>query len=163
MDKGRPIQEDVVMLCESCHQRDALVHLSRTVSRVEAKTVAGELIDERKEPQLELSREFHFCQQCADAFFACTPGLNASRHLICLSDSYRSSLYDALEKVYPQAFDNSTTEACVRGSEFMATFLREQLKNDGIEVNEDAFGMLLRDFFGSHHFYSRGEDYMKRK
>jgi hypothetical protein len=105
----------------------------------------------------------HFCEQCADVFFACTPGMNSARGLICLSDSYRARLYDLLETVHPEAFDNSTTEACRRGSELMRKFLREQLTKDKIELNEDAFGMLCGDFFGSHYFYARVDEYNKRK
>jgi len=123
----------------------AVVHLTK----IEAKTGA--------------QREQHFCQQCADTFFACTPGLNPMRGLICLSDSYRATLYDLLETTRPDAFDNSTTEACRRGSEWMRRFLREQLAKDKIELNEDALDMLCADFFGSHHFYTRIDEYNKRK
>jgi protein-arginine kinase activator protein McsA len=139
------------MLCESCHQREAIRHLTTTVHAEGFGQEPG------------TQREQHFCQECADAYFACTPGMNASRHLICLSDSYRSKLYDLLESAHPEAFDNSTIEACQRGSELMRRFLREHLTKDKIELNEDAFRMLLRDFFGSHHFYSRIDEYNKRK
>jgi protein-arginine kinase activator protein McsA len=133
------------MLCESCHQRQAVVHLT---------AIAGEAGAQRKQ---------HFCQQCADTYFACTPGLNSMRGLICLSDSYRATLYDLLETAHPEAFDNSTTEACRRGSELMRRFLREHLAKDKVELNEDAFNMLCADFFGSHHFYTRINEYNKRK
>jgi protein-arginine kinase activator protein McsA len=139
------------MLCESCHQREAMVHLTTTVH------VEG--LDQG--PGTE--REQHFCQVCADAYFACTPEMNSMRHLICLSDSYRAKLYDLLETAHPEAFDNSTTEACQRGSELMRRFLREHLTKDKIELNDDAFGMLLGDFFGSHHFYTRIDEYNRRK
>lgn len=131
------------MLCESCHQRDAVVHLTAT------------------EGETQLER--HFCEQCADTYFACTPGMNSARDLICLSDSYRAKLYDLLETHYPEAFDNSTDEACYRGSELMRSFLREHLTKDKIELNEDAFEMLCGDFFGSRHFYTRLDEYNKRK
>lgn len=104
----------------------------------------------------------HLCNECADAFFASTPGMNSSRGLICLSDSYRSRLYDLLEIAHPEAFDNSDSEACKRGGKLMQDFLREHLKKDKIEMNEDAFGMLCHDFFGSHHFYTRVDEH-KRK
>src|SRR5437870_13340752 len=114
------------MLCESCHQREAMVHLTTTIG---AKGLGQEPGTDRKQ---------HFCEQCADAYFACTPGMNSARHLICLSDSYRARLYDLLETAHPEAFDNSTTEACRRGSELMRRFLRVHLTKDKLELNEDA-------------------------
>ncbi len=139
------------MLCESCHQHEPMVHLTTTVHAKALDQEAG------------TQREQHFCQECADAYFASTPGMNSARGLICLSDSYRSKLYDLLEKAQPQAFDNTTTEACRRGSELMRRFLREHLTKDKIELNEDAFDMLCGDFFGSHHFYTRIDEYNRRK
>jgi len=138
------------MLCESCHQREATVHLTATVH------VEG-LGQERGTPQKQ-----HFCRQCADSYFACTPAMNPLRGLICLSDSYRSMLYDLLERVHPEAFDNKDAETCRRESEWMRNFLREQLTKDKIELNEDAFEMLCHDFFCSHHFYSRADGYKKK-
>lgn len=91
------------------------------------------------------------------------PEMNSLRQLICLSDSYRSKLYDLLETTHPEAFNNTTEETCQRGSELMADFLREHLKKDKIEVNEDVFGMLCVDFFGSHHFYTRIDEYKRKK
>jgi hypothetical protein len=108
-------------------------------------------------------REQHFCKVCADTFFACTPGMNSARHLICLSDWYRSNLYDLLEAAHPEAFDNSDTEACPRGSELMRNFLREHLTKDKIELNEDAFEMLCGDFYCSHHFYTRANKPKRKK
>jgi hypothetical protein len=139
------------MLCEACRQREATVHLTTTFH----------LGGPGREPGA--TQKQHFCVDCADEYFAHTPGKNWMRKLICLSDSYRSKLYDQLEKRHPEAFDNSTTEACRRGSELMRTFLREQLKQDGIEVNEDAFEKLGSDLFGSHHFYTRSDQFKKRK
>jgi hypothetical protein len=107
-------------------------------------------------------RKQHFCEQCADEYFANTPGMNSSRGLICLSDSYRSKLYDLLEEAHPEAFDNHDAEACGRGSELMRNFLREHLTKDKIELNDDAFDMLCSDFFCSHHFYTRADEF-KRK
>ena len=109
------------------------------------------------------TREQHFCQQCADSFFSCTPGMNPLRNLICLSDSYKSRLYDSLENAHPEAFDNHDTEACRRGSELMRSFLREHLKQDSVEVSGDAFDMLCQDFFGSHHFYTRLDEFNRKK
>ena len=139
------------MLCESCHQRDAVVHLTTTACA------------EGRGQEPGTPREQHFCEQCADTYFACTPGMNSARHLICLSDSFRTRLYDLLEMTHPEAFDNSTTEACRRGSELMRSFLREHLTKDKIELNEDAFEMLAGDFFGSHHFYTRVDEYKRKK
>src|SRR6266571_3613460 len=137
------------MLCEACHQREAMVHLTTTVH--------DGLGQEPGTQQVQ-----HFCEPCADEYFARTPGMNSSRGLICLSDSYRSKLYDLLEAAHPEAFDNEDAEACQRASELMRHFLRKHLTKDGVEVNEDAFDMLCGDFFCSHHFYSRADDY-KRK
>jgi len=139
------------MLCEACHQREAMVHLTTTVDVMGIFQVPG------------AQREQHFCEQCADEYFARTPGMNSSRHLICLSDSYRSKLYDLLQKAHPEAFDNSDTEACRRGSELMRNFLRKHLSKDKIELNEDGFDMLCQDFVGSHHCYSRIDEYKRKK
>ena len=127
-------------------------------------TIEGGSIEAaRIENAVDIPREQHFCQECADAYFACTPGMNSSRHLICLSDWYRAKLYDALEIAHPEAFDNSTSEACQRGSELMRRFLRKHLVEDGIELNEDGFEMLCGDFFGSHHFYTRIDEHKRGK
>lgn len=81
--------------------------------------------------------------------------MNSARDLIQLSSYYRSKLYDALEKKHPEAFDNSTTEACVRGSDLMRRFLKKRLNKDNIKLNKDGFEMLCLDFFASRHFYDR--------
>ncbi len=138
----------VDMLCQACQKNEATVHL--------IKTTYAESGEERG------TEEKDFCEACADAFFANTPGMNPSRGLICFSDSYRSKLYDLLEAAHPEAFDNRDAEACRRGSELMRDFLREHLKRDNIGVNEDAFDMLCQDFFCSHHFYTRIDEF-KRK
>src|SRR5258708_5401483 len=122
------------MVCQVCQEREATNHLTTTLFGEEPGT-------ERKQ---------HFCDQCADAYFSSTPGMNSARRLIQLSDSYRSKLYDLLEAVHPEAFDDSDLEACRRGSELMRGFLHEHLKKDHLEMNEDAFEMLCQDFFGSH-------------
>jgi len=72
-------------------------------------------------------------------------------------------LYDLLEAIHPEAFNNKDTEACSRGSALMRDFLRENLKKDNVEVNGDAFDMLCLDFFGSHHFYTRLAEFKRRK
>lgn len=139
------------MLYESCHQREALVHLRRVYCA------------EGLEHEPGTWREQHFCEECADEHFTRKPGMNSRRDLICLSDWYGSKLYDLLETAHPEAFDSNDTEACRRGSELMQTFLREQLAKAKLQLNEDAFEMLCRDFFGSHHYYTREDEYKRRK
>jgi hypothetical protein len=138
------------MLCEMCHQREATVHLTQTFY----EAVAGH------EPGMQKQ---HFCRECADTYFACTPRMNPARGLISLSDSYRSKLYDLLEVEHPEAFDYSDTAACGRASELTRAFLRQHLKRDGIELNEDGFEMLWIDLNCSHHFYSRADEYKRKK
>ncbi len=138
------------MLCEACHQRETTVHLTTTMY----KAVDGQ------EPGM---RKQHFCQECSDTYFASTPGMNSARGLICLSDTYRTKLYELLEKTHPEAFDNHDTEACRRGSRVMRDFLREQFKKENIGVNEDAFDMLCQDFFSSREFYARTDEYRRKK
>lgn len=121
------------MMCQRCKKQEALVHV--TTSRA--------------------SR--HYCRDCADAYYARTPGMNSARELIRLSDYYRTKLYDELESQHPEAFDNSTTEACIRGSELMRRFLRKRLAQDNIRLNKDGLDMLCQDLFGSRHFYERSE------
>jgi hypothetical protein len=127
-----------------------MVHLTQT------SYVAGS-------PEERGTEKQHFCEQCADAYFASTPGMNSSRGLICLSDSYRSKLYDLLETAHPEAFDNHDDEACRGGSEAMRKFLRKHLKQDKVKVSGDALEMLCQDFFGSHHFYTRLDEFNRKK
>jgi protein-arginine kinase activator protein McsA len=129
------------MLCQACKKRDALIHLS-----------LGSSLRKRK----------HYCRECADRYFARTPGMNSARDLIKLSNFYRSKLYDELEARHPEAFDNSDTEACRRGSELMRRFLKKRLTKDGIKLNKDGFEMLCHDFFCSHHFYERADKWKRR-
>ena len=126
------------MLSQACKKNEALVHLSSTGS-------------------LRSRSAKHFCRQCADDYWARTPGMNSARDLIRLSNFYRSKLYDLLEAEHPEAFDNSTADACSKGSDLMARFLRRHLLKDNLRLNPDAFEMLCHDFFGSHHFYDRVE------
>ena len=139
------------MLCEACQQREAMVHLTTTVFAQGLDQPPGS------------EGEQHFCEECADEYFARTPGMNSSRGLICLSDRYRSKLYDLLEATHPEAFDNEDTEACQRASDLMQKFLRKNLSEARIEVNDDVFEMLCADFFCSHHFYTRADEYKKKK
>ena len=126
------------VLCQICKKREALIHISPTRS-------------------LNSKRTKHFCRECADDLWARTPGMNAERDLIQLSNFYRSKLYDLLEKEHPEAFDNSTVEACRKGTGLMRRFLRRHLKEDNIKVTGDAFEMLCSDFSFSHHFYKRAD------
>lgn len=160
----------IPMLCEICHKREALVHLTTTETyhAVEAPLgteVPPVMSDERviSSQGPESVREQHFCKECADSFYASTPELNSSRDLICLSEWYRSKLYDLLEAESPEAFDNRDSEACQRGSGLMREFLRKNLKNAGLEMNEVAFEILCMDFFCSHHFYNRADEFERRK
>ena len=121
------------VMCQRCKKKEALVHL--TVSR----------------------RSRHYCRDCADAYFSRTPGMNSARDLVKLSDYYRNKLYDELESQSPEVFDNSTTEACVRGSDLMRRFLRKRLAQDNITLNKDGFEMPCNDLFCSSHFYDRSE------
>jgi len=89
--------------------------------------------------------------------------MNSSRDLIQLSSLYRSKLYDALEKEHPEAFDNSTIEACDRGSKLMRRFLRKHLSKDNIKLNADGFEMLCLDFFTTRHFYERSDRVKAKK
>src|ERR1051325_2228472 len=98
------------MLCQACKKREALIHIASRGER------------NRKGK--------HFCRACADAYWARTPGMNSARDLIELSDFYRSKLYDELEAKHPEAFDNSTDEACLRGTEVMCRFLKQRLTKD---------------------------------
>jgi hypothetical protein len=142
------------MLCEACHQRNATVHLTTTFQAEGLLQPPG------------TQRKQHFCPECADSYFACTPGMNSQRDLICLSDYYRSKLYDLLEASHPEAFgdwDLENVRARYERVMAMQAFLRDQLKKERIELNEEAFQMLYGDFIGSHHFYARKDDYRRRK
>jgi hypothetical protein len=128
------------MFCEVCHQKEAMVHLSGS------RTAAGE-----STPPVKFER--HFCEDCHDEYCK-TQGMNSSRDLIQLSERYRSKLYDLLEAQHPEvvrAGDDKLGEA----AEAMEKFLRAQLKQEGIEVNEDGFAMLFGPFIGSAEFYDR--------
>jgi hypothetical protein len=121
-------------LCQACKKREATVHLGLGSSRRKSK---------------------HYCHDCADRYFARTPGLNSSRDLIELSSRYRSKLYDELEALHPEAFDNSDADACRRGTTLVRRFLKARLTKDGIRLNSDGFEMLWHDFNFSRHFYER--------
>jgi hypothetical protein len=124
-------------LCQACRKREALIHLWTDPTPT--------------------AKSKHFCRQCADRYFARTPGMNSSRDLIKLSDFYRVKLYDELEARHPAAFDNTDDAACHRGSELMRRFLRQKLLKDNIKLKGDGFEMLCHDFFCSYHFYDRVE------
>ncbi|MCG7936831.1 MAG: hypothetical protein JAY68_19495 [Candidatus Thiodiazotropha taylori] len=138
------------MLCEKCKNREALVHLGSSKE------------NENSDSESEFKWERHFCKDCADDYYAQTPGLNASRDLISLSDWYRSKLYDLLEEKHPEAFDYSDTDACQQSGELTRAFLRKQLKMNGIELNDDGFEMLWLDLNCSSHFYKRADEINKK-
>ena len=129
------------VLCQACKKRDALVHLSLGSSQRKQK---------------------HYCRECADRYFARTPGMNSARDLIKLSSFYRSKLYDELESRHPEAFDNSDAETCRRGSDLMRSFLKKRLAKEGIKLNRDGFEMLCHDFFCSHHLYERADKWKRQ-
>src|SRR5687768_7054489 len=133
------------MLCEKCHQKKAMVHLAQS-------------FPDSADP----TKERHFCESCADAYFRDTPELSSCRNLICLSDSYRSKLYDLLEAAHPEAFKDDD-ESIIKSATIMSDFLRQHLENDKIEVNEVGFSMLLVDFMCSHHFYTRRDKHNGRE
>src|SRR5579859_9900 len=122
------------MLCDVCNQRPATVHIT---TKLEAKAQA---------PKWDAPLKQHFCEPCADKYFAEMPGMNASRRLICLSDAYRNRLYDLLEETHPEVFDNKDAETCRRGSQLMREFLRKNFEKDKLEITGDAFEMLCHDF-----------------
>lgn len=142
----------MVTPCQVCQKREARVFLLATP--IPASESGG---------KADTQPEQSFCKSCADEYYATTPGLNSARDLICLSDYYRSKLYDLLEATHPEAFDNSDREACDRGSKLMSRFLRKQLKIDRMDIRGDAFDMLCQDFIGSHHFYSRIDEFNRKK
>jgi hypothetical protein len=129
------------MLCEACKKEPATVHLT-TASKPE---VTGE-------------RTFHFCEACAKAIVPLMPELPPQ--LLCLSDLYRSRLYDALQSSHPEAFYTREDPKLRRkATNAMETFLREQLRKDKIDIGDFAFQMLLHDFSFSRHFYERRDLY----
>jgi hypothetical protein len=130
------------MVCEMCQQKVATVHL--TVNRMATDEAAA------------TSSEHHFCPECADRYFAQTPGMNASRGLIELSDEYRSKLLDELEQKHPTVFTWWRERGDVkRNITLMREFLMPRLQVDRIDVAGDAFEMLFQDLTGSDEFNER--------
>lgn len=111
----------MVTLCQVCQKREATVFLTTTIPASESDGNA------------DIHQKQSFCKNREDSYCASTPSLNSTRDLIRLSDSYRSKLYDLLEATHPEVFDNRDTEACVRDSKLMRSFLRKQLKIDRME------------------------------
>ena len=141
-----------------CKERGATVHLTQTSQEFEVdEGVDPETVDLGFIPNKEVDQtEHHFCEECADKYFASTPGMNSARGLICLSDAYREKLYDKLEAELPEIFIETDDQVLMgKRAETMSEFLREELKREGIEVNEDAFGMLFSGLFCTYHFYDR--------
>ena len=132
------------MLCQTCEKREATVHLTQPTTTCSSKG-------------------FHLCQDCADSLFAAGPETNHFRGLICLSDFYRDKLYDILESTRPEIFyDGDDEQQSAQASEALEAFLREHLKKDNVQLNEDAFQMLRSDFCFSHHYYARADKVNKR-
>jgi hypothetical protein len=153
------------MLCEMCKEREATVHLRQTTREFSVEEgVDPETVDLSVVPHKEVEgSEKHFCEECADRYFASTPGMNSARGLICLSDTYRAKLHDKLEVELPEVFSDPDDEVLAgKRATKMERFLREELKREGIEVNDDAFGMLFGDLFCSYHFYNRQDRFNGR-
>jgi hypothetical protein len=158
------------MMCEICQKKEAVVHLStQTRTFTTDKLIDAELEDlgpvNLEDDQADVAKEErHFCEDCADAYYASTPGMNAQRSLICLSDFFRTRLYDRLEADHPDAFyDGDDHQTLARAMETITEFLRRELEEAGIGINDDAFGMLLSDFCCSWHFYERRDEVKKRR
>lgn len=138
------------MVCEMCKQRDAMVHLTqRSTEFALIEGIDPDSVDPDSVPHKELGQtEQHFCEECADKYFASTPGMNSSRDLICLSDAYRAKLLDKLEAELPEAFyDGEDHRRWTEITERQRKFLRNELDREGIEVNADGFDMLWTDLF----------------
>ena len=131
------------MLCEMCQKNVAVVHLT-TENRGDVR-----------ESGPRITTKHHFCEDCADKYFASMPGMNASRDLIQLSDRCRSKLYDLLEVEHPEVFQRGDNDHLFECANIMGKFLFEQLKREGVELNEGGFGMLLGGFIGSAEYYER--------
>ena len=101
--------------------------------------------------------ERHFCEECADRYYASTPEMNSSRRLICLSEAYRRRLLDKVEAELPEAFYEGEDQKRSREvNEKMMEFLKRELERDGIPVEGDAFWMLYADLFCKAEFMSGG-------
>ena len=108
--------------------------------------------------------ERHFCEECADKYYASTPGMNSSRDLICLSDAYRKRLLDKVDVELPEAFYEGDDPKRQREvSEKMMEFLRRELEREGIPVEGDAFLMLWSDLFCRAEFYERRDSFHGRE
>ena len=147
-----------------CKERGATVHLTQTSQVFEAEEgVDPETVDLAAIPHKEMT-EHHFCEECADKFFASTPEMNSTRGLICLSDAYREKLCDKLEAQLPEIFIDTDDQVLMgKRAAKMAEFFRNELKREGIEVSGDAFGMLFSDLFCTFHFYDRQDRFNESK
>jgi hypothetical protein len=118
------------MLCEVCKEREAMVHLNTTRELEVEEGVDPESVDVEALLKEAGITERHFCDECADKFFASTPGMNSSRSLICLSDAYRRKLLDKVEAELPEAFyDGEESKRMREISEKMMEFLKRELEN----------------------------------
>jgi hypothetical protein len=95
----------------------------------------------------------HFCEVCADEFFK-KSDLNSTRKLIQFSPEYRAKLFDRLEAAHPEIFEASDAEMG-RAVNTVYEFLREQLKSEGVELNDDGLGMLAVGFWGADEWHQR--------
>jgi hypothetical protein len=144
------------MLCEVCKEREAMVHLNTTRELEVEEGVDPESVDVEAVMKEAGITERHFCEECADKYFASTPGMNSSRSLICLSDGYRRKLLDKVEAELPEAFyDGEESKRMREVSEKMMEFLKRELEREGIPVERDAFLMLWSDLFCGAEFYER--------
>lgn len=154
------------MLCEMCKRREAMVHLSESTTEFAAEEgIDPESVDLDSVPHRDLGqKEQHFCNECADQYFAITPGMNSSRDLICLSDAYRKKLLDKVAAELPEVFyDGEDRKRAKEIAEKERGFLKQELTRERIEVNEDAFDMLWCDLFCSWHFYERRDAFNGRE
>jgi hypothetical protein len=75
-------------------------------------------------------------------------------------------LYDLIETNHPFLFedwDGLDVETRIARVKSIQAFLRDQLKKDGIELNEEGFLMLYGNLIGSHHFYTRQDEFRRKK
>lgn len=134
-----------------------MVHLRTTSAEIEVEEgVDPESVDVEALMKEAVGSERHFCEECADKFFASAPGMNSTRSLICFSDAYRRRLLDKVEAEVPEAFYEGEDPNRMREvSEKEMEFLRRELEREGLPVEGDAFLMLWANLFCGAEFYER--------